>query len=98
MLAMKVVLTSVSGTGIPSREFSPRERRRSVAHPIPSATAGLDEMQGKGSNGGVWEWTSTLFDTHDGLVPTDIFPGYSADFFDGVHHVVVSRLASDSGS
>lgn len=47
-------------------------------------------MQGKGSNGGVWEWTSTLFDTHDGLVPTNIFPGYSADFFDGVHHVVVS--------
>lgn len=57
-------------------------------HPIP-ATMGLDEMQGKGSNGGVWEWTSTLFDTHDGLVPTNIFSGYSADFFDGVHHVVL---------
>jgi len=57
-------------------------------HPVP-ATAGLDENQGRGSNGGVWEWTSTLFDGHEGLVPTDLFVGYSADFFDSKHQVVL---------
>ncbi|TFK23689.1 DUF323 domain-containing protein [Coprinopsis marcescibilis] len=57
-------------------------------HPVP-ATTGLEELGGKGCNGGVWEWTSTLFDSHEGLVPTDIFPGYSADFFDTKHHVVL---------
>ncbi|KAG6919836.1 hypothetical protein DXG01_000341 [Tephrocybe rancida] len=43
-------------------------------HPIP-ATTGLERTNGKGSNGGVWEWTSTLFDTHEGLSPTNLFTG-----------------------
>ncbi|KAF8971063.1 C-type lectin protein [Flammula alnicola] len=55
-------------------------------HPVP-ATMGLEAYGGKGSNGGVWEWTSTVFDTHDGLVPTKLFTGYSADFFDTKHQV-----------
>ncbi|KAF4567498.1 hypothetical protein EYR40_006503 [Pleurotus pulmonarius] len=69
-------------------------------HPVP-ATTGLNQYGGRGSNGGVWEWTSTLFDNHDGLVPTNLFTGYSTDFFDTKHHVVlgasyatVPRLAS----
>lgn len=56
-------------------------------HPIP-ATMGLGEG-GKGSNGGVWEWTSTVIENHDGLVPTKLFPGYTNDFFDGKHQVVL---------
>uniref|UniRef100_A0A8H7Y2K3 Uncharacterized protein n=1 Tax=Psilocybe cubensis TaxID=181762 RepID=A0A8H7Y2K3_PSICU len=57
-------------------------------HPVP-ATTGLAEYAGKGSNGGIWEWTSTAFDTHDGLVPTQLFTGYSTDFFDGKHQVAL---------
>ncbi|KAL1746203.1 C-type lectin protein [Schizophyllum fasciatum] len=71
-------------------------------HPVP-ATAGLHAIApdasdsaafctlapGRGSNGGVWEWTSTKFDMHAGLTPTALFPGYSTDFFDGKHHVVL---------
>jgi formylglycine-generating enzyme required for sulfatase activity len=57
-------------------------------HPVP-ATMGTESCDGKGSNGGVWEWTSTKFDTHDGLVPTNLFTGYSTDFFDTKHHVVL---------
>ncbi|ESK93671.1 duf323 domain-containing protein [Moniliophthora roreri MCA 2997] len=57
-------------------------------HPVP-ATAGLDANEGRGSNGAVWEWTSTVFDGHEGLVPTKLFTGYSTDFFDTKHQVVL---------
>ncbi|CAK5265600.1 unnamed protein product [Mycena citricolor] len=55
-------------------------------HPVP-ATAGIDGA--KGTNGGVWEWTSTVFDTHEGLAPTNLFTGYSTDFFDTKHQSVL---------
>jgi hypothetical protein len=61
-----------------------------LTHVVIRATAGLEDNGGRGTNGGVWEWTSTLFDKHEGLSPTEHFPGYSTDFFDGKHHVVVS--------
>ncbi|THU89377.1 hypothetical protein K435DRAFT_802795 [Dendrothele bispora CBS 962.96] len=53
------------------------------------ATAGMKDNGGKGSNGGVWEWTTSVFDTHEGLVPTNLFTGYSVDFFDTKHQVVL---------
>jgi formylglycine-generating enzyme required for sulfatase activity len=54
-----------------------------------SATTGMESEGGRGSNGGVWEWTTTLFDNHHGLVPTNLFTGYSTDFFDTKHQTVV---------
>lgn len=57
-------------------------------HPVP-ATMGLDKYGGKGHNGGVWEWTSTVFDEHEGFVASSRYPGYAADFFDGAHNVVL---------
>ncbi|KAJ7256826.1 DUF323 domain-containing protein [Mycena haematopus] len=57
-------------------------------HPIP-ATAGGARSGGKGGNGGVWEWTSTVFDQYEGFAPSVLYPGYSADFFDGAHYVVL---------
>jgi formylglycine-generating enzyme required for sulfatase activity len=53
---------------------------------------GGSKDNGRGSNGGVWEWTSTPFDAHEGMVPTGLFPGYSTDFFDTKHHVVVGSI------
>jgi L-histidine Nalpha-methyltransferase / hercynylcysteine S-oxide synthase len=41
---------------------------------------GNAEDGGKGSNGGIWEWTSTKFDTHEGLSPTNLFTGYVFSF------------------
>ena len=38
-----------------------------------TATGGKDG--GRGSNGGIWEWTSTVLDTHEGFEGTTIFPG-----------------------
>lgn len=61
-------------------------------HPVPG-TMGLAAHGGRGANGGVWEWTRTPFAGHAGLVPTALFTGYSADFFDGKHSVAV-RLCS----
>ncbi|KAF9464118.1 DUF323 domain-containing protein [Collybia nuda] len=57
-------------------------------HPIP-ATTGIERSAGKGSNGGVWEWTSTTFNDYDGFVPSTLYPGYSSDFFDDTHQVVI---------
>ena len=57
------------------------------------ATTGLDKNGGRGHNGGVWEWTSTVFDAHEGFAPSKLYPGYSTDFFDGKHQVVVSILS-----
>lgn len=28
-----------------------------------------------GHNGGVWEWTSTVLEAHDGFVPSKLYPG-----------------------
>lgn len=56
------------------------------------ATMGLPENGGRGCNGGVWEWTASEFATHDGLVPTALFTGYSEDFFDGKHIISVCFL------
>ncbi|KAK7690156.1 hypothetical protein QCA50_006805 [Cerrena zonata] len=56
-------------------------------HPLP-ATTGVSK-NGKGHNGGVWEWTSTVLDTYDGFIPSRLYPGYSTDFFDSHHQVVI---------
>ncbi|KAJ6504668.1 DUF323 domain-containing protein [Mycena vitilis] len=57
-------------------------------HPIPATTGGA-RSGGKGGNGGVWEWTSTVFDKYEGFEPSVLYPGYSMDFFDGAHQVVL---------
>ncbi|KAI0087770.1 DUF323 domain-containing protein [Irpex rosettiformis] len=57
-------------------------------HPVP-ATTGLEDNGGIGHNGGVWEWTSTVFDRHEGFATSKLYPGYSTDFFDGHHQVVL---------
>ncbi|KAJ7822036.1 DUF323 domain-containing protein [Mycena leptocephala] len=42
-------------------------------HPIPHN--GWRRSGGKGSNGGVWEWSSTVFDNYEGFVPSVLYPG-----------------------
>lgn len=55
------------------------------------ATTGVSE-NGKGHNGGVWEWTSTTLENYEGFIPSRLYPGYSTDFFD-THHKVVVRAS-----
>ena len=42
-----------------------------------SATTGCMErgLGGRGHNGGIWEWTSTDFDMHEGFVQSKLYPG-----------------------
>ncbi|KAG0143584.1 hypothetical protein CROQUDRAFT_48628 [Cronartium quercuum f. sp. fusiforme G11] len=60
-------------------------------HPIPARGPTKDEdgtWRG-GMNGGVWEWTGTPFDRHEGFESSSIYPGYSSDFFDGSHWIML---------
>jgi iron(II)-dependent oxidoreductase len=41
------------------------------------------QMTGNG-----WEWTRDLFAPFEGFAPHPLYPGYSADFFDGQHYVM----------
>ncbi|KAL2429682.1 Ergothioneine biosynthesis protein 1 [Exophiala dermatitidis] len=42
---------------------------------------------GQSDVGGLWEWTSTPLAPHDGFEPMELYPGYTADFFDGKHNI-----------
>ncbi|KAF8918913.1 C-type lectin protein [Mucidula mucida] len=57
-------------------------------HPIPATTGG-ERDGGRGGNGGVWEWTSTTLEKYEGFVASALYPGYTADFFDNSHQVVL---------
>lgn len=57
-------------------------------HPVP-VTANGDRLAGQAELGGVWEWTSTVLRKWDGFEPMAIYPGYTADFFDGKHNIVL---------
>jgi iron(II)-dependent oxidoreductase len=46
-------------------------------HPLPA------QMVGNG-----WEWTRDRFAPFEGFDPHPLYPGYSADFFDGQHYVM----------
>ncbi|GAA99435.1 uncharacterized protein L969DRAFT_93896 [Mixia osmundae IAM 14324] len=60
-------------------------------HPVPAALpVTLRDGSSTGShNGGVFEWTSTLFERHEGFSDSKLYPAYSSDFFDGCHSVML---------
>lgn len=57
-------------------------------HPMPITQNG-NRLSGLGDMGGAWEWTSTLLKPYEKFKPMDIYPGYTADFMDGKHNVVL---------
>ncbi|PYH94932.1 N-methyltransferase [Aspergillus ellipticus CBS 707.79] len=57
-------------------------------HPTPVIQNG-DQLAGQGDMGGAWEWTSTTLAPHDEFEAMQIYPGYTSDFFDGKHNVIL---------
>jgi formylglycine-generating enzyme required for sulfatase activity len=47
------------------------------------------QLCGQSDLGGVWEWTSSVLEKHDGFEPMSLYLGYTADFFDGKHNIVL---------
>lgn len=48
-------------------------------HPVPIVQDGT-KLAGQGELGGVWEWTSTVLEKHDGFEPMKEYPGYSGAY------------------
>ncbi|KAF1955820.1 hypothetical protein CC80DRAFT_492772 [Byssothecium circinans] len=57
-------------------------------HPVSVVEKG-DKLCGQSDMGGVWEWTSTVLEKHEGFEAMPLYPGYTADFFDGKHNIVL---------
>ncbi|KAL8807284.1 MAG: hypothetical protein Q9182_000789 [Xanthomendoza sp. 2 TL-2023] len=57
-------------------------------HPTPVTQFG-NKLCGRGEMGGVWEWTSSRLEDHGGFEAMQAYPGYTADFFDGKHNIVL---------
>ncbi|KIW64449.1 dimethylhistidine N-methyltransferase [Phialophora macrospora] len=55
-------------------------------HPTP-VTGNGSRLCGQSDLGGLWEWTSTPLAPHEGFKAMDLYPGYTADFFDGKHNI-----------
>ncbi|KAK6438303.1 hypothetical protein LTR95_005494 [Oleoguttula sp. CCFEE 5521] len=54
-----------------------------------SVTQDGNKLTGQGGMGGLWEWTSSVLERHEGYEPMRLYPAYSSDFFDGKHNVVL---------
>ncbi|KAI1107028.1 C-type lectin protein [Jackrogersella minutella] len=57
-------------------------------HPV-AVTAHGNRLAGQAEMGGVWEWTSSTLRPHEGFKPLPLYPGYTADFFDEKHNIVL---------
>ncbi|KAK4241955.1 hypothetical protein C8A03DRAFT_11784 [Achaetomium macrosporum] len=57
-------------------------------HPMPVTSRG-NVLAGQSEMGGVWEWTSSVLRRWDGFGPMALYPGYTADFFDEKHNIVL---------
>lgn len=42
-----------------------------------SVTQNGNRLSGQGDMGGVWEWTSSVLDRHEGFEPMKLYPAYT---------------------
>ncbi|KAJ4380386.1 Ergothioneine biosynthesis protein 1 [Neurospora sp. IMI 360204] len=60
-------------------------------HPVPVTSSSKPDtlLLGQAELGGVWEWTSSVLRKWEGFKPMELYPGYTADFFDEKHNIVL---------
>lgn len=56
-------------------------------HPMPVTSK--TDLLGQAELGGVWEWTSSVLRKWEGFQPMELYPAYTADFFDEKHNIVL---------
>jgi len=54
-----------------------------------AVTQNGNRLCGRSDFGGAWEWTSSVLQKFDGFEPQASYPGYTADFFDGKHNIIL---------
>ncbi|KAF2121345.1 C-type lectin protein [Lophiotrema nucula] len=57
-------------------------------HPVSVVEKG-GQLCGQADLGGVWEWTSSVLEKHEGFRAMELYPLYTADFFDGKHNITL---------
>ncbi|KAF2219107.1 C-type lectin protein [Elsinoe ampelina] len=57
-------------------------------HPVAVTDRG-NRLGGQGDMGGLWEWTSTTLAPWEQFQAMELYPGYTADFFDDKHNIVL---------
>jgi len=69
--------------GLENLDFPSFDLLPVTSNPSGDSAFGVSQMMGNG-----WEWTSSEFAPFPGFKREPLYPGYSADFFDGDHRVV----------
>lgn len=62
-------------------------------HPVAVTEKG-GELSGQSEMGGVWEWTSTVLEKHQGYEPMTLYPGYSGKPTFAPHKIQVTDIFS----
>ncbi|KAG9321683.1 hypothetical protein KVV02_002151 [Mortierella alpina] len=96
-IAFKLKQESVPKTGMENYGFrrwyptTDDQVRGALTSPSSSSPQAVETMQAFSGPGGLWDWTSTPFAplVTDGFETSQLYPGYSSDFFDGKHLVVL---------
>jgi L-histidine Nalpha-methyltransferase / hercynylcysteine S-oxide synthase len=55
-------------------------------HPV--AVTGESKLLGHAELGGVWEWTSTVLERHEGFEPMKLYPGYTGKMLSRNSHII----------
>ncbi|GAA5920253.1 hypothetical protein JCM1841_000446 [Sporobolomyces salmonicolor] len=61
----------------------------SSLHPVPPSLPTTTRSPSPATDGGLWQWTSSTLVPWKGYVGSSLYPGYSSDFFDEKHRIVL---------